>query len=286
MTLKDKVKKNLDRDPTLLKYLREIGNIPILSREEESEIASRYKETGDEKALKMLISSNLKFVVNVAKKYYGCGLSMSDLVDEGNIGLIEAAKRYDPTKNTRLITYAVWWIRQAIANAIASQSGIVRLPVKQATLAYNIKTTRQELVQKLMREPTITEISNKLGVKEIEVQRILEFAKQWIPDESSSEEFNFKNYQKSLAYNLRSINYRSSTASLKEEIQQLLKGLTLQEQKILKLRFGLENEDPMTLENVGKIMNLSRERIRQIEEIAITKIRKTFKYTAVSDILN
>lgn len=285
MSIKEKEKKG-QQDPTLLKYLKEIGSIPILSKEEEARLAQKYNETRNEDDLQKLIVSNLKFVVNVAKKYYGCGLSMSDLVDEGNIGLIEAAKRFDPSKNTRLITYGIWWIRQAIANAIATQSGIVRLPMKQAALAYNIKKVRQDLLQKKMEEPTIQEIAEKAKMSVPEVKKILDVSKHWIYDETSPEDLQIDDLTKEYRYNVRSLDYRHSNNSLQEEIQHLLKLLTPQERKILKLRFGLDNVEPMTLEKVGKILNLSKERIRQIEECAIGKIRKNVKYSAVCDILN
>jgi len=289
MSFEDKEKKvhtGSRQDPTFLKYLKEIGNIPLLTKSEEAEYAKKYQKTRDEEALKKLIISNLKFVVNVAKKYYGCGLSMSDLVDEGNIGLIEAAKRFDPTKNTRLITYAIWWIRQAIANAIASQGGIVRIPIKQASLAYNVKKAKQEIAQKLSREPTIQEIADKIGIKKKEVNKIIEISKHWIYNETSPEDIGIDDLTKEYKYNLRSVDYRNSNDLLKEEIQHLLKLVSPQERKVLKLRFGLDEIEPMTLEKVGNIMNLSKERIRQIEENAIGKIRKNVKYSAVGDILN
>jgi RNA polymerase primary sigma factor len=274
------------QDPTFLKYLKEIGSIPLLTKEEEAKYAKLYQDTRDEVALKKLIISNLKFVVNVAKKYHGCGILMSDLVDEGNIGLIEAAKRFDPTKNTRLITYAIWWIRQAIANAIASQGGIVRIPIKQASLAYNVKKAKQELSQKLSRDPTIQEIADEIGIKKNEVNQIVEISKNWIYDETSPEDISIDDLTKEYKYNLRSVDYRQSNNSLKEEIQHLLNLVSPQESKVLKLRFGLDEVEPMTLEKVGKIMNLSKERIRQIEENAIGKIRKNVRYSVVSDILN
>ncbi|MCH8208860.1 MAG: RNA polymerase sigma factor RpoD/SigA [Nitrospinae bacterium] len=266
----------LDYDHTdvLGKYLSEISKIKPLTREEEGEIGKEIQEAKSSKALHELVRRNLKYVVTVANKYKGCGLSLQDLIEEGNIGIIQAAKRFDPDRHVKFITYAVWWIRQAIMHALANQAGAVKLPIKQAGKLYKIERKFKSLSQTLEREPTTAELAKDLGYKEEEIESIMRAYRTHLSLDTPLR----KNDETHYLDLLESPNYIPyddllMLEDLKEKICDMLNHLSDREEKILRMRFGFQGE-PKTLEQIGKEINLSRERVRQIEKRAKAKLKK------------
>ena len=262
---------NID-DPVRM-YLREIGRIPLLSYDEELELAKKVLE-GDEEAKQKLAESNLRLVVSIAKKYVGRGMLFLDLIQEGNMGLIKAVEKFDYTKGYKFSTYATWWIRQAITRAIADQARTIRIPVHMVETINKLIRTSRHLLQQLGREPTPEEIAEEM---EIPVERVMEIQKiaqdpvsleTPIGEEDDSHLGDFIQDddspapQDAAAYTL-----------LKEQLEEVMKTLTPREAKVLKLRFGLEDGKSRTLEEVGSQFNVTRERIRQIEAKALRKLR-------------
>ena len=233
---------------SLDKYLQEIGEVPLLTPEEEIELARRIKQ-GDQEALEKLTKANLRFVVSVAKQYQNQGLSLGDLINEGNLGLIKAAKRFDETRGFKFISYAVWWIRQSILQALAEQSRVVRLPLNRVGALNKIGKTYAALEQALEREPSASEIAEQLDV--------IENDHQPPPDHDLMNE------------------------SLKVEIERALATLTKREAEVVRLYFGLGQEHPLTLEEIGERFNLTRERVRQIKEKAIRRLRHASRSRAL-----
>lgn len=255
-------------------YLQEISKIPQLKGNEERVLGEAI-QAGDQQALKKLVESNLRFVVSICKKYRGLGLSFLDLMNEGNIGLIEAAKRYDPEKNVKFITYAVWWIRQAIIHALAKQSGAFRLPQKQANLIYQLRKKYNELNQKLEREPNHTELAKALDITVSEVEGLLQISGGNVSlSDSNDDENDFQLLDKLVQDTESSADDQLLQEAFENQVQELLGGLDEKEALILTLRFGLKDNEPKTLKEIGEMMNLSRERIRQIENVALRKLRK------------
>lgn len=272
-------------DDSLGAYLKKISNIPVLSREEELEYARRIQQ-GDREAERELVRHNLKYVVSVANKYKGCGLPLLDLVNEGNIGLIQAARRFDPDRGVKFITYAVWWIRQAIMHALAEQSGTVRLPVKQAGLLYKIAEKRHELQSTLKREPTTEELAEALGLTPEDIDSILRVYRTHLSLDAPVREDEETSYLDLLEPPAaQSVEDEVIQNALSREVDELLKELPQREEKILRLRFGFEGR-PQTLEEIGREMNLSRERVRQIEKKAKSRLRSRAKVKALQDYLN
>ncbi len=270
---------------SLSSYLKEIRDIPVLSREEEQKLA-REMIKGNKEAMDKLIRSNLKYVVSVANKYKGCGLSLLDLINEGNIGLIQAAKRFDPDKGVKFITYGVWWIRQSIMHALAEQSGTVRLPIKQAGKLYKIGEKYQELKQAHGREPTTDELAKELDQTEEEIDTILRVYRSHLSLDapiSDGEETRYLDLLESK--DIPSIEENLVRTSMTNAVADLLEELPPREQKILRMRFGFDG-DPMTLEEIGKEIGLSRERIRQIETKAKRRLRARARMKALHDYLN
>ncbi|MGD8376560.1 MAG: RNA polymerase sigma factor RpoD/SigA [Acidobacteriota bacterium] len=271
---------------TLKKYLQEISKLPRVTPDEEKALG-RSIQGGDRKALQTLVEANLRFVVSFAKKYRGCGLSFLDLINEGNIGLIEAAKRFDPGKNVKFITYAVWWVRQSIIHALSDQSGAFRLPQKQANLLYRIGKTISTLTVQLHRNPTAEEIAEKLGVPVTEVTQLLQ-----VSDDNVSlstvidEEHDFHLADKLEQDVIPSADTVLMKSSMKAHLGTALEELDPKEEKVIKLRFGLENEEPRTLKQIGEMMGLSRERIRQIEAAALQKLNRSQKCQQLRGYLN
>ncbi len=255
-------------------YLKEISNIPLLTPEQENELA-REMAAGNTKARRKMIESNLRLVVNTAKKYTGRGLSLLDLIEEGNVGLIRAVDKFDHERGNRFSTYALWWIRQAINRAIADQGRTIRLPVHVIDLINKWLRVSGQLAHKLGRRPTVSEIANAMGISEEKVKRIAKLARQ----PASLETPVFEPNQGQLSDLLADISVASPLEELdeslqREEIIKLLDHLKEKERKTLILRFGIHDGVPRTLEEIGNEFGLTRERVRQIETEAIKKLRK------------
>lgn len=271
---------------TLKKYLQEISRLPRITADEEKVLGDRIQR-GDRAALRKLVEANLRFVVSFAKRYRNCGLSFLDLINEGNIGLIEAAKRFNPKKNVKFITYAVWWVRQAIIHALSDQSGAFRLPQKQANLLYRIGKTISQLTLELERAPSPDEIARKMEIPVDEVVSLLQVA-----DENVSlstvidEEHEFHLSDKLEQDLIPSADAELMRASLKDHLYSCLGDLDPKEQKVLRLRFGLDEGEPRTLKEIGEMMGLSRERIRQIEAQALEKLHRSQKCQQLQGYLN
>ena len=258
---------------SLDKYLQEIGKEELITVEEEVELAQRIKK-GDQEALEKLTKANLRFVVSVAKQYQNQGLSLPDLINEGNLGLIKAAEKFDCDRGFRFSTYATWWIRQAITRSIADQARTIRIPVHMVETINKVIRVSRQLLQELGHDPSPEEISAEMNMPVDKVREILKIAQEpvsletpigeeedshlgdFIPDEAASEPSE-----------------AASFTLLKEQLVDVLGTLTPREEKVLKLRFGIEDGRTRTLEEVGKEFNVTRERIRQIEAKALRKIR-------------
>ncbi|UCF05637.1 MAG: RNA polymerase sigma factor RpoD/SigA [bacterium] len=255
-------------------YLREINNTPLLTRDQEKKLA-RLIRRGDENALHELVKANLRFVVSIAKQYVNQGLSLSDLINEGNMGLIKAAHRFDEKRGFKFISYAVWWIRQAMLQALAEQSRIVRLPLNRAGTLYRIGKVARQLDQELGRNPEIEEIADKLKLTREEVRDTMQIANSHLSLDAS---FNNDQEENSLVDYLADDSQEppdemAFSNALSEDMQKALGTLSEREQAILTLYFGLSGDEPLTLEEIGKRMRLTRERIRQIKEKAILRLR-------------
>jgi RNA polymerase primary sigma factor len=271
---------------TLKKYLQEISKLERITPDEEKVLGDRIQQ-GSKEALQKLVEANLRFVVSFAKKYRGCGLSFLDLINEGNIGLIEAAKRFNPKKNVKFITYAVWWVRQAIVHALSDHSGAFRLPQKQANLLYRIGKTISQLTLELERNPTAEEIARKLEIEVQEVTNLLQ-----VTDKNVSlstvidEEHEFHLADKLEQEQIPSADEALLRDSLKSHLAACLDELDPKEEKVLRLRFGLDEGEPKTLKEIGEMMGLSRERIRQIEAQALEKLNRSQKCQQLRGYLN
>ena len=263
--------KGPNHDP-LTQYMAEIGKIKILTREEEIKLAEHIK-AGDPKAIQEMVRRNLKYVVTVANKYRGLGISLQDLIEEGNIGLIQAAKRFDVSRNVKFITYAVWWIKQAIMHSLAEQSGTVKLPVKQAGKVLKINKRSQQMVQDLEREPTQSELAKDLGYRNEELVSIMRAYRTHLSLDSPLKDSEDTLYLDLLEnQNLMPFDDQLMQASLSAKVDELLEDLSERETLILKMRFGFLGE-VRTLEEIGKEIGLSRERVRQIEKKAKLKLK-------------
>ena len=271
---------------SLKKYLKEISRLPRVTAEEERDLGRRIK-AGDAQALRRLVEANLRFVVSYAKRYRGCGLSFLDLINEGNIGLIEAAKRFDPDKNVKFITYAVWWVRQAIIHALSESSGAFRLPQKQANLLYRIGKAQSTLRSELKRSPTTQEVADRLKVTREDVENL-----QQVSDENLSlssvidEEHDFHLSDKLEQETIPSADFVLLQNSLRRLLRQALGELDEKEERVLRLRFGLDGAEPRTLKEIGEMLDLSRERIRQIEAQALDKLNRSQRCQQLRGYLN
>jgi len=260
---------------SLDKYLTEIGKVDLLTAEEEVKLAQKIKQ-GDQIALKRLVNANLRFVVSVSKQYQNQGLSLPDLINEGNLGLIKAAQRFDETRGFKFISYAVWWIRQSILQALAEQSRIVRLPLNKIGSINKINKTSAMLEQDLGRTPTHSEIADKLDISIKEVKESLKNAGRQV-----SMDAPLKQEETSNMYDV----FREDDSptpetgllydSLRKEIKRAISTLTEREIEVISLYFGLDGMPPMTLEEIGEKFELTRERVRQIKEKAIRRLKHT-----------
>ncbi|MDZ7269135.1 MAG: sigma-70 family RNA polymerase sigma factor [candidate division KSB1 bacterium] len=260
-------------DQSLEKYLQEISEVPLLSPEAEIELAKRIKK-GDEEALEKLTKANLRFVVSVAKQYQNQGLSLGDLINEGNLGLIKAASRFDETRGFKFISYAVWWIRQSILQALAEQSRVVRLPLNRVGALNKIGKALSSLEQEFEREPSAHEIADKVEMTPYEVSDTLKISGKHV---SLDAPFNQDEESRLLDVleneEMPSPDNNLMSESLRIEVERALETLTEREAEVVKLYFGLGREHPLTLEEIGELFKLTRERVRQIKEKAIKRLR-------------
>ena len=272
-------------DPVRM-YLKEIGTVPLLTVEEEIDLAARMAE-GDEAAKQKMAEANLRLVVSIAKRYVGRGMLFLDLIQEGNLGLLKAVEKFDYTKGYKFSTYATWWIRQAITRAIADQARTIRIPVHMVETINKVMRVSRQLLQELGHDPSPEEIAEEMNIPVEKVRDILKIAQEpisletpigeeedshlgdFIPDEDASEPAEAASY-----------------TLLKEQLQEVLSTLTPREEKVLKLRFGLEDGRTRTLEEVGREFNVTRERIRQIEAKALRKLRHPSRSKRLKDFLN
>lgn len=261
-----------ERPDALGQYMNDISKLKPLTREEEAALSKKI-QAGDVKALHELVRRNLKYVVTVANKYRGCGLSLQDLIEEGNIGMIQAAKRFDGERNIKFITYAVWWIRQAIMHSLAEQSGTVKLPIKQAGKLYKIERKYKSLTQELEREPTTSEVAEDLGYSVEDIENIMRAYRTHLSLDTPLRDDDVTQYL-DLLENPNYIPYDDQImkASLHDKVDDMLKHLSKREEQILRMRFGF-NGETRTLEDIGKEIGLSRERVRQIEKRAKARLK-------------
>ena len=260
---------------SLDKYLQEIGKVELISAEEEVELAQRIKQ-GDKIALEKLTKANLRFVVSVAKQYQNQGLSLPDLINEGNLGLIKAAQRFDETRGFKFISYAVWWIRQSILQALAEQSRIVRLPLNKIGSINKINKTYAKLEQEFEREPNAEEIAEVLEITEAEVKESMKNAGRHISmDAPLVQDEDNTMYDVLKSEEAPTPETELLYESLRKEIDRAISTLTPREADVVRLYFGLNGSHPMTLEEIGEKFDLTRERVRQIKEKAIRRLKHT-----------
>ncbi len=272
-------------DGSLDQYLRDIAKYPLISREDEADLARRIR-AGEQEALDKLVRSNLRFVVSVAKKYQNQGVSLSDLINEGNLGLIRAGTKFDETKGIKFISYAVWWIRQSILQALAEQSRIVRVPLNRAGALHRIGKRASALLQELGREATHAEIAEGMDITEEEVAKTMSISQVHLSLDAplTPGEDN------------RLLDYLADTVSptpdeqtiekaLTKAIEESLDSLKEREAKILRLYFGLDEHEPMTLEEIGVLLGITRERVRQIKEKALSRLRHVSRARSLESFL-
>jgi len=267
---------------SLEKYLQEIGKVELISPDEEVQLAGRIKQ-GDQAALDKLTKANLRFVVSVAKQYQNQGLSLPDLINEGNLGLIKAAQRFDETRGFKFISYAVWWIRQSILQALAEQSRIVRLPLNKVGLTNRIQKAYSQLEQEFEREPSAEELAEVLELEIEEISATLGIGARHVSMDTPLSEGE----ESTLIDVLENPNAESADGniehkeSLKQEIDRSLKTLTERQKEVICFFFGIGVDHPMSLEDIGSRFNLTRERVRQIKDKAITKLKTNSRSKAL-----
>ena len=278
-------RKTASDEGSLDQYLRDISVYPLITREQEVELAKRIRKT-DQEALDTLVRSNLRFVVSVAKKYQNQGVSLSDLINEGNLGLIRAAHKFDETKGIKFISYAVWWIRQAILQALAEQSRIVRVPLNRAGTLHRIGKRASSLLQELGREPTHEEIAEGMDITEEEVAKTMSISQTHL---SLDAPMTPGEDNKLLDYLPDTLNptpdEQTLEKALTDAVQESLSQLKEREAKILRLYFGLGESEPMTLEEIGAVLGITRERVRQIKEKALSRLRHASRKRALESFL-
>lgn len=275
IVLDDKVYLDDIADDSVRLYLREIGKIPLLTAEQELEIARRVV-AGEKKAKDEMAEANMRLVVSIAKRYVGRGLDLLDLIQEGNTGLLRAVEKFDPDKGFKFSTYATWWIRQAITRAIADQARTIRIPVHMVETINKLLRTQRRLTQELNREPSNEEIAKEMEIDVEKVEHIMKIKQDISSLDASVRDDEEDSVLGDFIEDEDTVSPEESAAGqlLKEQVKDLLGSLTEREQKILKLRFGLEDGKSHTLEEVGQEFSVTRERIRQIEAKALAKLRK------------
>jgi RNA polymerase primary sigma factor len=270
---------------SLDQYLREISQYPLITRDDEVSLAQQIR-TGCEESLNKLVRSNLRFVVSVAKKYQNQGVSLSDLINEGNLGLIRAAHKFDETKGIKFISYAVWWIRQAILQALAEQSRIVRVPLNRAGTLHRIGKRSSALLQELGREPTVEEIAEGMDITQEEVAKTLSISQGHLSLDaplSPGEDNKLLDYLPDTQN--PGPDDETFEHALTESIEEVLSTLKEREARILRLYFGLDGQEPMTLEEIGGMLGITRERVRQIKEKALARLRHVSRAKALESFL-
>jgi RNA polymerase primary sigma factor len=283
--MRDDFKDSLD-SKNLKLYLRQIAKYSQLTPRQEKELGRRIQQE-DKEALKKLIESNLRFVVSYVKKYQGMGLGLLDLINEGNLGLIEAAKRFDPERNVKFISYAVWWIRQAVIHALSQYSRIYHIPQKLSDQISEMKKVRARLKKELDREPTREEVADQMKISQEDIEDLELLGRQNV---SLSDKY-FDDDAIEIGERLKdtltpSIEYQIIKGSIEDQIRDILKELDEKEAIVLKLRFGLDDDHPWTLQEIGDKLNLTRERIRQIEKKAMRKLSRIKKIRHLRGYLN
>jgi RNA polymerase primary sigma factor len=271
-------------DPVRM-YLKEIGRIPLLSPEEEVELAKRMEE-GDEEAKRRLAEANLRLVVSIAKRYVGRGMLFLDLIQEGNLGLIKAVEKFDYRKGYKFSTYATWWIRQAITRAIADQARTIRIPVHMVETINKLIRVSRQLLQELGREPNPEEIAHEMDISEEKVREIMKIAQEPVSLETpigEEEDSHLGDFIED--HEAKAPAEEASFTLLREQLENVLSTLTDREQKVLRLRFGLDDGRARTLEEVGKQFGVTRERIRQIEAKTLRKLRHPSRSKKLKDYL-
>ncbi len=274
-------KANIRANQSLEKYLQEIGEVPLLIPDEEIKLARRIRR-GDQQALEQLTKANLRFVVSVAKQYQNQGLSLGDLINEGNLGLIKAAKRFDETRGYKFISYAVWWIRQSILQALAEQSRVVRLPLNRVGALNKIGKMYSNLEQEFEREPTPDEIAEHLEISPLEVTDTLRMSGRHLSMDAPFSQGE-DNRLLDIVHNENQPppDFKLMHESLRQEIDRALATLSAREAEVVRLYFGLGREHPLTLEEIGELFKLTRERVRQIKEKALRRLRHASRSKAL-----
>ena len=271
---------------TLNVYIREIACFKPLTPDEEKELGRRI-QGGDQEALKRLVESNLRFVVHYAKRYRGLGLAYMDLIHEGSLGLMEAAKRFDPGRNVKFISYAVWWVRQAIFHALSDHSRVFRLPQKLSGQVSRLSTAREKLKAELERQPTTEELAERTALSKQVVEQLLLAAGDDVSLSAAvGDEGNLELGDTLEQELIPSVELEMIRTSFERRIQSMVDELEEKEREVIKLRFGLDGEDPKTLQEIGESMGLSRERIRQIESRAKEKLRRSREAQGLRGYLN
>jgi RNA polymerase primary sigma factor len=280
------VSKDKSLNKAMRLYLKEISKIPLLTADEEKALGYRVQR-GDKEALQKMIESNLRFVIKIAKKYRKSGLPFLDLINEGNVGLIEAARRFDPERKVRFTSYAVWWIRQAILHYLSQASQVYRLSPKTANILYRVATTLNKRRSEMTENPSREVLAREVGVSLKELNASLEATAGTLSLDHPIDENGDLTLGDALEQStIPSAETSSATIFLKEQIERSLGKLSPMEEKVLRLRFGLDDDNPLTLKQIGDRMSLSRERIRQIEAQALNKLRKSSSVSSLASYLN
>lgn len=261
---------------SLDKYLQEIGHEELLTTDQEVELAQRIRK-GDKRALERLTKANLRFVVSVAKQYQNQGLSLPDLINEGNVGLIKAAEKFDETRGFKFISYAVWWIRQSILQAIAEQSRLVRLPLNQVGSVNKITRELNKFEQEHERKPSVNEIAERVDLPEDKVADAMKANSRHVSMDAPIADGEDSSMIDFLSGDSSNTDRELAIESLKAEVSRILKLLTDKEQKVLRAFFGIDGSPEMTLDEIGEKYNLTRERVRQIKEKALRRLRHNTK---------
>ncbi len=261
---------------SLDKYLQEIGHEELLTTDQEVELAQRIRK-GDKRALERLTKANLRFVVSVAKQYQNQGLSLPDLINEGNVGLIKAAEKFDETRGFKFISYAVWWIRQSILQAIAEQSRLVRLPLNQVGSVNKITRELNKFEQEHERKPSVDEIAERVDLPEDKIADAMKANSRHVSMDAPIADGEDSSMIDFLAGDSSNTDKELAIESLKAEVSRILKLLTDKEQKVLRAFFGIDGSPEMTLDEIGEKYNLTRERVRQIKEKALRRLRHNTK---------